>query len=200
MYENVVDALNARRFQCVMVETEAEAVSEALRIIGGRSVGFGGSRTVDELRLFDRLREQGNRVYWHWKVPKEEKPQTRLDARDADVFLCSVNAILEDGRLVNIDGTGNRVSGMVFGPSTVLVIAGVNKIAADYDSAIARIKRYACGPNARRLGLHTPCATLDECRDCRGADRMCNATMILEYPTRVGHDFHIILVNTSLGL
>ncbi len=200
MYESVVSALNARRFQCVFVQTEDEAVNEALRIIGGRSVGFGGSKTVSDLGLYDRLLERGNAVYWHWKVPKEEKRLAQRSARDAEVYLCSTNAILEDGRLVNIDGTGNRVASMVYGPPTVIVIAGVNKIAPDYDSAIARIKTCACGPNARRQNFDTPCAVLDECRDCKGPDRMCNVTTILEYPSRIGHDFHIVLVNKDLGL
>lgn len=200
MYENVIAALNARRFRCTFVKTAEEATNAVLAVIGDRSVGFGGSKTVNDLGLYERLSEQGNAVYWHWKVEKAQKAETRRRANAADVFVCSSNAILEDGRLINIDGTGNRVAGMLFGPPTVIIIAGVNKIAKDYDSAIARIKKYACGPNARRQGFQTPCAELDECRDCKGLDRMCNVTTIMEYPTRVGHDVHVILVDENLGL
>lgn len=200
MYGKVIDALNARRFQCTFVETAEKAKKAALALIGDRSVGMGGSKTVSDLGIYEALLDNGNEVFWHWKVPKEEKAETRKKALNAGVFLCSSNAILEDGRLVNIDGTGNRIAGMFFGPPTVLVIAGVNKIAKDYDSAITRIKQVACGPNARRQGFDTPCARLNECHDCKTLARMCNVTTIQEYPTRVGADFHVILVNQTLGL
>ena len=100
--------------------------------------------------------------------PIIEKPQveeTRIKAIAADVYLCSSNAITEDGRLVNIDGTGNRLAGMIYGPKTVILAVGKNKLVKDYDEAIARIKRDACGPNARRQGFQTPCSIDNVCRD-----------------------------------
>ena len=199
MYEKVVKALNGRRFQCDFVQTPEEAKARALEIIGGRSCGIGGSSTVDELSLYDALRAAGNEVHWHWKVEKPEKNAERGLANSAEVYLCSANAILEDGRIINIDGTGNRVAATIYGPSTVIMIAGVNKVCPDFDSAMERIKRDCCPGNARRQSFKTPCAFTGECTDCCCPDRMCNVTAIMEYPTRRVKAFHVILVNAAMG-
>ncbi len=200
MFDTVIAALNARGFHCTFVENAAEAQALALQKIGSRSVGFGGSKTVNDLGIYELLQAQGNPVYWHWKVEASRKREMLELAEKTEVYLCSTNAITEDGRLINIDGTGNRAAAMFFGPPTVLVIAGINKLVKDYDEAIARIKRDACPANARRLGLSTPCAITGHCTDCKGKARMCNVTTIMEYPTRYVEDFEIILVNEKLGL
>ncbi|MDO4564170.1 MAG: lactate utilization protein [Clostridia bacterium] len=200
MKEKIIRALGERHFIPAWTETAVEAREKILAIIGNRSVGFGGSKTVNDLLIYDELQKRGNSLFWHWKEPKERKHEAQLLARDAEVYICSSNAILEDGRLINIDGTGNRVAALCFGPPCVIVVAGINKLCADYDSAIERIKRDACPPNARRLGVATPCAATNVCADCKGAGRMCNVTTILEYPTRIHKEFHVILVNEKLGL
>ncbi|MDO4544011.1 MAG: lactate utilization protein [Clostridia bacterium] len=200
MIESVIKALKSRHFIVTYANTSAEAKAAVLDIIGGDSVGFGGSKTVNDLKIYDELLSRGNKLYWHWKAPKEEKAAIQLLARDADCYICSSNAILYDGRLINIDGTGNRVAAMCFGPEKVIVVAGINKLCPDYDSAIKRIKRDACPGNARRLGLSTPCALTNVCGDCKTAARMCNVTSILEYPTRIHKEFHVVLVNENLGL
>ena len=183
-YESLVKALKARRFLPEVFDTAAEAKAAALKIIGTKSVGIGGSATVRDMGLAEALQANGNEVYWHWLAAKEAKH----------------NALTTDGRLVNIDGTGNRAAGLIYGPHEVVVIVGKNKIVTGLDEAIDRIKRDACPTNARRLGLDTPCAKTGQCHDCRTTARMCNVTFILEAPTRPVKAFHVLIVKEDLGL
>ncbi len=199
-YEALVKALKSRRFLPEVFDTAQEAKAAALKIIGSKSVGIGGSATVRDLGLAEALQANGNEVYWHWLAAKETKQAARGKALAADVYMCSSNALTADGRLVNIDGTGNRAAGLIYGPHEVVVILGKNKIAGSLDEAIERIKRDACPQNARRLGLDTPCAKTGQCYDCRTEARMCNVTFILEAPTRPVNAFHVLIVKEDLGL
>ena len=199
-YEALVKALKDRRFLPEVYDTAEEAKAAALRIIGDKSVGIGGSATVRDMKLAEALQENGNEVYWHWLAAKEAKQAARDKALNADVYMCSGNALTMDGRLVNIDGTGNRAAGLIYGPHEVVVIVGKNKIVNGLDEAIERIKRDTCPGNARRLGLDTPCAKTGKCYDCRTAARMCNVTFILEAPTRQVKAFHVLIVKEDLGL
>ena len=199
-YEALVKALKERRFLPEVYETAEEAKAAALRIIGNKSVGIGGSATARDMGLAEALREKGNEVYWHWLVAKEAKQAARDKALNADVYMSSSNALTMDGRLVNIDGTGNRAAGLIYGPHEVVVIVGKNKIVTGLDEAIERIKRDTCPGNARRLGLDTPCAKTGKCCDCRTAARMCNVTFIHEGPTRPVKAFHVLIVKEDLGL
>ena len=199
-YNALTKALASRRFLPEVFDTAEEAKAAALAIIGGRSVGIGGSATVRDMGLAEALQAKGNEVYWHWIVAKEAKQAARDKALNADVYMCSANALTADGRLVNIDGTGNRAAGLIYGPHEVIVIVGKNKIVNGLDEAMERIKRDACPGNARRLGLDTPCAKTGKCYDCRTAARMCNVTFILEAPTRPMKAFHVLIVKEDLGL
>ena len=199
-YEALTKALCARRFLPRVYDTAEEAKAAALEIIGHKSVGIGGSATVLDMGLAQALQANGNEVYWHWLVAKEAKQAARDKALMADVYMCSANALTTDGRLVNIDGTGNRAAGLIYGPHEIIVIVGKNKIVNGLDEAIERIKRDTCPGNARRLGLDTPCAKTDQCHDCRTAARMCNVTFILEAPTRPVKAFHVLIVKEDLGL
>ena len=98
----------------------------------------------------------------------------------ADVYLTSSNAVIEDGRLLNIDGTGNRVAAMIFGPPRVIVIAGKNKLASDYEAALNRIQTVACPKNAERLNRNVPCRYTGKCEDCRSPERMCQFVVMIE--------------------
>ena len=199
-YEALVKALKARRFLPEVFDTAEEAKAAAISIIGTKSVGIGGSATVRDMGLAEALQANGNEVYWHWLAAKEAKQAARDKALNADVYMCSTNAITLDGRLVNIDGTGNRAAGLIYGPHEVVVILGKNKVVTGLDEAIERIKRDTCPKNARRLGLDTPCAKTDQCHDCRTSARMCNVTFILEAPTRPVKAFHVLIVKEDLGL
>ena len=199
-YEALAKALKARRFLPEVYDTAEEAKAAVLKIIGNQSVGIGGSATVRDMGLAEALQANGNEVYWHWLVAKEAKQAARDKALNADVYMCSSNALTTDGRLVNIDGTGNRAAGLIYGPHEVIVIVGKNKIVNGLDEAIDRIKRDACPGNARRLGLDTPCAKTNQCYDCRTTARMCNVSFILEAPTRPVKAFHVLIVKEELGL
>ena len=199
-YNSITKALSSRRFLPQVFDTAEEAKSAVLELIGSKSVGIGGSATVRDMHLAEALQANGNEVCWHWLVPKPEKQAARDKALKADVYMCSSNALTTDGRLVNIDGTGNRAAGLIYGPHEVIVIIGKNKIVSTLDEAVERIKRDNCPYNARRLGLDTPCAKTGKCHDCRTAARMCNVTFIMEGPTRPVKAFHVLIVKEDLGL
>lgn len=175
----------------------AEARLIALEIIGGGSVGFGGSVTVEELGLYDELKSRGNAVYHHAK--SDDPVAARAAAAQADCYLCSANAMTESGILINVDGNGNRVAATIQGPKRVIFIIGRNKITPDVESGIRRIKQIAAPKNAKRLGKKTPCAIAGKCMDCKSPDRICKATMLLEGPSNYTEQVHVILVDQELG-
>lgn len=195
--ETVVHNLKQRRFCAQHFATNEALKAAVLGIIGEQSVGIGGSASVRELGLYDALTQRGNTVYCHTYCT--DKDGARRSAMDADTYLCSANAITEDGVIINVDGTGNRVAATLFGPRTVIIIAGANKLAKDVESGLARMRRDCCPKNAQRLGHSTPCAVTGECRDCQSSARMCNATVLIEYPTRHVEKFYVLLSDENLG-
>lgn len=199
-YEKVVNALCARHFKAMEFATAEEAKAEALSLIGSESVGFGGSMTVDSAGIYDELAKKGSEVHWHWKVPAEEVQKTRDSAYTSQWYLSSTNALTESGLLVNIDGAGNRVVAQIYGPKKQIVFVGRNKIVAGgVEDAIARIKKCASGPNAKRLNLKTPCATTMECADCDSPQRVCRAITILERPTMPMQEFYVFIIDEDMG-
>lgn len=162
------------------------------------TVGVGGSMTVQQLGLAEALRARGQQVSWHWGVPADQVAEMRRLASTADTYLCSANAILPDGRIVNIDGFGNRLAATLYGPKKVYMIVGENKLADTLDAAMDRIKNVSCPRNAKRLNLKTPCAVLGRCTDCSSPDRMCHATLILDRKPNA-HPVEILLVAQELG-
>lgn len=195
----IVKNLNNRRFIAKRFATAKEATAEMLSVIGAQSVGIGGSSSVNSTGIYDTLRAQGNTVHCHTFVPKEEKDAVRRAAFDADVYLCSANAITESGVIVNIDGTGNRVAATIFGSPTVIMLVGKNKLVDSIEDGIARTKRDCCPQNAKRQGFPTPCAITGVCNECTGPARMCNVTILHEYPTRHTKNFYVFLVDEDLG-
>ena len=161
------------------------------------SVGVGGSMTVKELDVADTFLSRGQKVFWHW-LPGADAAQMRRNAMFADVYLCSANAVTADGKLLFIDGTGNRVAALAFGPKRVILIVGSNKLSGDEAEALERIKTEACAPNGKRLGLKTPCALTGKCLDCSNSQRMCNAYLKLEHCPG-SHPVDIILVDQPMG-
>jgi NAD-dependent dihydropyrimidine dehydrogenase PreA subunit/galactitol-specific phosphotransferase system IIB component len=195
----LLEALEKRKIACSFVANRSEAAEKVLSMIPDKSVvGIGGSMTIQELNIEESLKDKDCEVHWHWRVKKEDMDQTRRQAMMADIYLSSANAITEDGVLVNIDGTGNRVAAMVFGPGKVLIVAGKNKIAADVHGALQRIKNIACPQNSRRLKLNTPCAKTDKCHECKSPERMCNVTTLIEgKPNSV--EMFVLLVGEDMG-
>ena len=162
------------------------------------TVGIGGSISVRQTGIAPALEQRGNPVFWHWTAGPEAMAKARMDANRAEVYLTSTNAITVKGQLVNIDGFGNRLAAMAFGPGKVCVIVGQNKLCEDLETAMDRIKQLACPLNARRLGLDTPCARTGKCVDCHSPQRFCNATLILDCCPG-SHPMEILLVREDLG-
>ena len=198
--ERTLKALKERRIDADYVDTADQVREKISKMVPDNStVGIGGSITVQDLDLENLLLNKGCMVFWHWHgANQEEQDAIRRKAMNADIYICSSNAITKDGKLVNIDGTGNRVAAMSFGPRKVIVIVGLNKLTDNLDEALDRIKTKACPPNARRLGKNTPCAEVDKCLDCKSPQRMCNITSIIEGKPG-STDMTVIIVGEEFG-
>ena len=194
--KEVLDNLNRHGFVAKYFNTRKEAANDILCSINpDESVGIGGSVTIDQLGVYDSLVERGNTVFWHWK---EKTTDVRKKALLSDVYLCSANALMDSGELVSIDGGGNRVAAMFYGPKRCFIVCGTNKIVSGYDAAIERIKSVACPKNARRLNMKTPCAKTDKCFECAPDLRMCRVTVRYSYPM-VGRETRVYVIGEELG-
>ncbi|MDR3588540.1 MAG: lactate utilization protein [Negativicutes bacterium] len=198
-----VEALNKNNFQATYAKTCQEAVEKVLALIpADATVGMGGSWTnIEDLSLADLLEKRGHTVYNHNKpgLTPEQVNDYRHKQLGCDVFLSGSNAVTLDGQLVNVDGAGNRVAAMIFGPKKVIIIAGINKITRDVPEAEQRIQLYAAPINNKRLNRPNPCTKTGICMDCQGPTRICNITTILrKKPAGIG-EYHIIIVGESLG-
>lgn len=196
----LVRNLHARRIQAVVVETVSEAVAWMLREIPlTATVGFGNSQTLKTMDLARVLAERGNTVFDKTSAQThEEGTFLKAEALTADWFVAGVNALSADGHIVNIDHSGNRVAGMLYGPRRVVLVAGQNKIVPTLEDAISRARNTAAPRNARRAGLQPPCVETGHCVDCRSEDRVCNSLVIIEGqsdPSRMT----VLIVNQDLG-
>ena len=145
------------------------------------TIGIGHSLTLQEMNMTDSLLERGNIVYdKEVSKDREERQATKKKALIADWYITGTNAISIDGRIVNIDHSGNRVAAITFGPDKVIIVVGKNKIVNTLEEAIKRVKNVACPLNARRVGLNPPSTTLNKCVDCTSNDRVCNTLSIIE--------------------
>jgi hypothetical protein len=199
--KKAVERLAAHDFKAVYVGTKEEAVQEVLKQIGpSKKIGIGGSVTLRELGILEKLEAQGYTVYNHWKpgLSRERALEIRKSQMTSDLFLSSVNAVTLNGELVNIDGIGNRVNSTIFGPGKVVLVAGYNKIVDDVQEGIKRIKNVAAPLNARRLNIDVPCAKLGKCVDCNSPNRICRVIVIHERKPSLT-DMFIILVGEELG-
>lgn len=189
---------NMEAFYC---ETKEDAKALAMELMrDGGSVGMGGTETVNELGLVPEIKNTENLRFIDRSlaITPEEKRAIYLETFAADYFLMSANAITIDGELVNIDGNGNRVACLIYGPEKVIVIAGMNKVVDDVDSGIERIGIHAAPPNAARLGTRTPCGTLGHCGDCHSGDCMCCQIVITRHSRHIGR-IKVILIGEELG-
>ncbi len=199
LIQKTIERLKKNNFTVKYFENKEDAVEEILMEIKLEdTVGIGGSMTIKELKLDTLLKNRGNTVHWHWlEANPEDMNNARKSAAFSDLYLTSTNALTQDGKLVNTDGMGNRVSAMFYGPKKTIVVCGVNKIAENVDSALERIEMNAY-KNARRLNLNTPCAINESCIDCESPQRMCNITTIIRKKP-MQKEFTIIIINEELG-
>ena len=198
----IIENLKKNEMEALYFPTAEAARNEVLkRIPPAAKVGIGGSVTLREIGLLEALRQRGNEVYDHWKegLSKEERQSVGKKHLGADFFVTSTNALTVDGKLINVDATGNRVSSMVFGPEKVIVVAGLNKIVKNLNQGLARLKKVAAPRNCQRRKDPTPCAQDLICRDCDSPARLCRVTTIIERRPWGIKEFAVILVGEELG-
>ena len=197
VFETVKKNLEDRGFSVKIFATAAEAAAYLDASIDGRTVGFGGSATLNSMGLYELL-EKHNTAIWHWKA--EDVAAARKAAMQTDVYLTSANGLAETGEIVNIDGAGNRVAATLFGHEKVYFVIGRNKLAPTYDEALWRARNIASPKNAQRLGRKTPCAVKgDRCYDCKSPDHICRGLVVLWGPM-MGMETEVILVDEDLGM
>lgn len=197
----VVEALNKRFFDAYYAPTKEDALAKALELIPEDSVvGWGGSVSIEEIGLKDALRARNQKVM---------DRDTAADAAgraeimknilsQADTFIMSSNAITEDGQLLNVDGSGNRVAALCYGPKNVVVVAGINKVVRDLEAAENRIKTMAAPINMTRFGLNTPCGLTGKCGDCLSPDCICGQWVRTRVCKPAGR-IKVIIVGEDLG-
>ena len=195
-FDMVKKELEGRGYTVRTFSSGGEAADYLDAAIDGRSVGFGGSATLDALGLYERLGRH-NEVVWHWK---QDAAPARRAAMQTEVYLTSVNALAQTGELVNIDGAGNRVAATLFGHEKVYFVIGRNKLAPTYDEAVRRARRSGSPQRARQLGKKTPCAVkCDRCYDCKSPERICRGLVTLWGPM-MGMEAEVVLIDEDLGL
>lgn len=198
-FTEVKKNLEAHGFQVTCFETAEEATAYLDAAIDGKSVGFGGSVTLQQMGIYEKLATH-NLTYWHWILEDgESAAEMRKKAQDAQIYLSSVNGLAQTGELINIDGSGNRVSSILYGHEKVYFVIGVNKLAPDYEQALHRARNIAAPKNAKRLGCQTPCAAkADRCYNCSSPGRICRGLAVL-WEAMIGMDMEVILINQELG-
>jgi len=200
---HIIKNFKKRGIDGVYCASSAEAVREICsQIPAGALVGLGGSETIIESGLLDALRGMDLRLLDRYKdgVTKDEIDEMRLQGLRSDVFIMSSNAVSADGRLVNIDGTGNRAAALIFGPKKVIVLVGMNKAAPDLEAAIARARNTAAPANSLRVGVDTPCSHTGFCQDphCQPPHRICCQLVVTEAGMTPGR-LLVVLVGEALG-
>ena len=180
---------------CVANSFKIGGVAVLMGVVPG--ILFGIFSALYKGGLFDKLCAVGNEVFWHWKNPGVE---TLMKENEAEVYICSANAIAETGEILNIDGNGNRLAGLSFGKKRVFIVAGTNKICPDFDSALYRARNVAAVQNAKRFPCNTPCKIDGVCHDCRTPDHICNALLVLWGPTGLMQSVEVVLIDEELGM
>lgn len=198
--KSMISSLEKRNFEAYYCETAKDALSKAMDLIPeGCSVSWGGSVTIREMGLTKALHE-GNYTVIDRDLGKnpEEVYDLHRQGLMADFFLTSANAISEEGVLVNVDGNGNRVAALSFGPRNVIVVCGMNKVAQDVPSAISRARSYAAPINSMRFMGNTPCATTGKCHNCTSPESIC-AQILITRMCKPAKRIKVILVGEEMG-
>ena len=193
--------LKSRHFDAYYCETKQEALEMALSLIPkGTTVGWGGAMSAQQIGLLDALNAGEYNAIDQDKAPNPaEREKAMKSCLMADVFITGANAISLDGQMVNIDGNGNRVAAIVYGPESVIVIAGMNKVVDTLDDAVRRARTVAAPSNKQRFALQTPCEVTGSCADCKSDGCICNQILITRNCKPAGR-IKFILVGEELGL
>ncbi|ADE56642.1 MULTISPECIES: lactate utilization protein [Aminobacterium] len=199
--ETVVNSLKKRGFLATYVNQKEEALRLICDLIqDGSSVGIPGSVTIREIGAIAALKEKGCTIYEHWNMPLtiEEKNKIFIRENSADYFLTSSNAVTRNGILVNVDGVGNRISGMSWGIGELIYVISMNKVADNLEAAFSLIRNRSCVLSALRRGVDSPCAQVGYCVNCMTSQKVCKAFLIQEAPP-TGRKANVILVGQTLG-
>lgn len=202
--EKATEELKKNGFDVIVAEDGEEALSEVLEMVSSDSlVGVGGSVALREVGVVEALDELDVEVANHWRAREkdgsvEEVQEVRKRQVNSDIFLTGSNAVTETGKLVNIDGIGQRVAAMVVGDKKVIVVVGVNKITEDVEEGLNRARNVAAPKNAERLDRDVPCIDVGECVDCDSTDRICNVIEVIEKEP-IYSDITVIFVKEDLG-
>ena len=198
--ERIIKNLNRRNMEACYCPTAAEAVKKVSEMIAdGSSVTWGGSMTIRDMGLPQALRDRGMLEVMDRDLVEDRAEVVRLYERafTADVYLSSANAVSEDGVIVNIDGNGNRVAAITWGPKKVIFVIGLNKVAQTVEAALARARSTASPVNAARLDIKTPCQGDGTCHNCNSPESICNHVHFLRNSPRGRHS--VVLVGEDLG-
>ena len=197
----VAEALNKRNFEAYYCSDKDSAVKKILEIIPkNHSVAWGGCMTMDQLGLKDKLTAEGESLIDRDKAATpEERELIMHKALNCGSFIMSSNAITEDGQLFNIDGKGNRVAALIYGPENVIIIAGMNKVVQDMDAAYDRVRGYAAPANAQRFDIDTPCKKIGECMDCMSSGTICAQFVTTRFCKPEGR-IKVVLIGEELGI
>lgn len=198
----VAEALRRNHFDAYYFSTREEAVAKIMALIPAEdTVSWGGTATVDELGIKELLRQRGQKLLDRDTAKDaDERIAIMRAGLTADTFLMSSNAITEGGELYNIDGNGNRVAALCFGPKSVIVVAGMNKVVADMDAAVSRVRHFAAPANVQRFaGNPTPCFVNGQCADCHSEACIC-AYLVATRVSRPAGKIKVVLIGEDLGI
>ncbi len=203
--EQTAEALKKNNFAAHVVETAEEAKKLVLETFipsfAPASVAFGGSMTITDSGIYEGVKAlPGLKIFdtYNYSLPPAEMIELRRQALLCDLFITSTNAVTETGVLVNLDGTGNRVASLAFGPKKVVVLAGRNKVCSDEFAAMERVRDVAAPVNAARLSRKTPCVATHRCQDCPSPERICNSWAIT-MKSAPKERTTVVLINEDLG-
>ncbi len=193
--EKTIENLRKNGFTVTEFDTRQAAADYLVDSLHGKTIGMGGSVTLMDMGVYDRL-QADNTVYWHSIVPGDE---TCANADNAQVYLTSANAISQEGYILNIDGRGNRLAGTLMQKERVIFVVGQNKLSGPFPQALERARNVAGPKNAQRLRKKTPCAVDGVCHDCASPDRICNALVVFWKKTYGCGSMEVVLIHEDLG-
>lgn len=198
--QKLIESLQTRKMEGYYCATKQEALNRTIDIISdGSTISWGGSQTLSQIGIIDELKK-GNYNLFDRATAKTNEEITDIYHRafSADYYLMSSNAITLDGKLVNIDGNGNRVACMIYGPKNVIIVAGMNKVCDSEEDAVRRARTLASPMNATRIGTNTPCVSTGFCYNCKEDDCIC-CNIVITRMSRVKGRIKVILVGENLG-
>lgn len=196
----IVDNLKKKHFEAYYFSDRDEAVKKILELIPlNHSVAWGGSKTMEQLGIKQLLKEKGYKLIDRDEAESAEEKNARMhEALNCGTYIMSSNAITQEGELYNIDGNANRVAALCYGPESVLIIAGMNKIVKNLDEAYLKVRNYTAPVNCQRFDVDTPCVKTGMCYDCNSINSICAQFVTTRFCRPEGR-IKVVLINENLG-